>query len=420
MSAASSSAAASASPLPARTARTVRTDPTARPPLSGRSAVLALTAGIFSLVTTEILPIGLLTPIGATFRISDGAAGLMMTIPGLLAALAAPTVTAATARIDRRPMLWALLLVLAAADLLSALAPAYWTMLLARILVGLVIGAFWSIGSGLADRLVAERHRAVATAVIFSAVPLGSVLGVPAGVYLGDLAGWRTAFLAMAALSLLVAAALALTLPPLPPLHATRLAVLRGLLGDTPVRTGLLVTLLVVTAHFGSYTYITPFLADEAHAGPGLITAALLAYGAAGIAGTFAAGPRARRALRPTFTAAAGLLAAATLLLPVLGTGRPGALLLLLVWGFAYGAVPVCSQAWFLAAAPHAPEAASVLFTASFQATISLGALAGGAVVDAASTPTVMVLGGVTALLALGAMRLRGAPGGGGDAGAAS
>jgi predicted MFS family arabinose efflux permease len=67
-------------------------------------------------------------------------------------------------------------------------------MTVSRIVVGFVIGAFWSIGAGLAARLVKPELAGRATAVIFSAVPLGSVLGVPAGTFVGNLAGWRTAF----------------------------------------------------------------------------------------------------------------------------------------------------------------------------------------------------------------------------------
>ncbi|WP_344118148.1 MFS transporter [Streptomyces blastmyceticus] len=376
-----------------------------RSPVIGWLAVISVMMGIFCIVTTEILPIGLLTPIGDTFDISDGTAGLMMTVPGLLAAVAAPTVTVATRRIDRRFMLCVLMLVLALADLLAVVAPAYWVMMISRVLVGLVIGAFWSIGVGLAPRLVLEEQAGRATAVIFSAVPLGSVLGVPAGTFVGNLAGWRAAFVALGILTLLVFIALVVSAPPLPPQSVTRLTVLRTMLGTTQVRVGLAVTFLIVLAHFGTYTYVTPFLENVTHAGPGLITSCLLTFGAAGIVGNFIAGALVRRALPATFTTAAGLLAAATLLLPVLGTEKPGAMVLLAVWGLAYGAVPVCSQTWFLLSAPHAPEAASVLFTSSFQATISVGALAGGAVVDSTSTSTVMVLGGLAAIVMMAVAR---------------
>src|SRR6476646_2340333 len=103
-------------------------------------AVVSVMMGIFSIVTTEILPIGLLTSIGSSFTVSDGMAGLMMTMPGFLAALSAPLVTAATARIDRRLMLCAFILLLAMANFLAAAASSYWLVLVSRVMVGITIG----------------------------------------------------------------------------------------------------------------------------------------------------------------------------------------------------------------------------------------------------------------------------------------
>ncbi|THV30966.1 MFS transporter [Glycomyces paridis] len=362
--------------------------------------MLAVTAGIFALVTTEILPIGLLTSIGAEFSVSDGTAGLMMTVPGVLAAVAAPVVTTATARFDRRTMLCAFVSLLAAANVLAAAATDFGVLLASRVLVGVAIGGFWSIGAGLAGRLVpAAAGRA--TAVVFSAVPLGSVLGVPAGTFIGQLAGWRTAFAVLGFLSVAVLTALLLTLPPLPAERPTRAALLARVLRRAGTRFALAATVLVVLAHFGAYTYVTPFLEQVTGAGPTAITVALLVYGSAGIAGNLVFGALVSRWPRAAFAGVAAGIAAGTLLLPVAGRDLAGAIALLVLWGASYGGVPVCSQTWFARAAPDSPEAAGVLFTASFQATISLGALLGGAAVDRGSPSTVMALAGTTAALAV-------------------
>ncbi|MGW1655385.1 MFS transporter [Streptomyces atratus] len=386
------------------TAATTPSERTALPPrtpLRGRLAVVSVMLGIFSIVTTEILPIGLLTSIGSDFAVSDGTAGLMMTMPGLLAAVSAPLVTVATARVDRRVMLCAFMLLLALADFLIAAATDYRIVLVSRVMVGITIGGFWSIGAGLAGRLVRPASVGRATAVVFSAVPLGSVLGVPAGTFIGGLAGWRTAFVVMGVLSVGVLALMLLVVPPLPPAQVTRASLLRTVLDRPCTRFALLLTFLIVLSHFATYTYVTPFLEQVTHAGPALITVFLLVYGAAGIVGNFVGGALVTRRPRAAVSLAAGLIAAATALLPVLGRWEAGAVALLVVWGVAYGAVPVCSQTWFAKAAPDAPEAASVLFTASFQATFALGALAGGAVLDHLSVSAVMLLGGATAALAV-------------------
>uniref|UniRef100_A0AAU2VRC1 MFS transporter n=1 Tax=Streptomyces sp. NBC_00008 TaxID=2903610 RepID=A0AAU2VRC1_9ACTN len=379
-----------------------------RTSLRGWWAVSAVTLALFAIVTTEILPIGLLTPIAAEFGVANGTAGLMMTMPGLLAAVAAPTVTLATARIDRRLMLCALVLLLAVASFLTAAATAYWLVLVARVLVGITIGGFWSIGVGLAARLVGPASAGRATAVVFAAVPLGSVLGVPAGTSIGDLAGWRTAFASMGLLSTGALALLLLTLPALPPAEVTRPSVLRALLRGTGTRYALLMTFLIVMAHFATYTYATPFLRQITGTDPARITGYLLIYGAAGVAGNFIGGALVARAPRLAFGTAAATIAAATALLPVLGRTDAGALALLTVWGLGYGAVPVCTQTWFARAAPQTPEAATVLFTASFQATLAAGALTGGALVDHTSLRAVMWCGAVVAglvVLAAGARR---------------
>lgn len=360
--------------------------------------VWAVMLGIFAIVTTEILPIGLLTPIGADFGLTAGRTGWLMTMPGFVAAVAAPVVTVLTARLDRRVMLCVLMVLLAGAGFLAAAAPVYWLELVARFLVGLTIGGFWSIGAGLAGRLVPERWTGRATAVIFSAVPLGSVLGVPAGTFLGELAGWRTSFAALGLLSLAVLATLYFTVPPLPPLQVTRAAVLRNAL--KPSRNALIVTCLIVTAHFATYTYVTPFLRHVVR--PELIGLFLLIYGAAGLVGNLIAGTTASRHLTTTFASCAGLIALATLLMPVVGRSTAGALVLLVVWGLGYGGVPVCSMSMFAQAVPGSREAATVLFTSSFQAVLSAGALLGGLLVDAWSVSTAMVCGGMCAVLAAG------------------
>ncbi|ADB30724.1 major facilitator superfamily MFS_1 [Kribbella flavida DSM 17836] len=363
----------------------------------GWLAVGAVTAGIFTIVTAELLPVGLLGPIGTDFHVTPGRTGLLMTVPGLVAAVAAPVVTVLTARLDRRVMLCVLIAVLAVANFLAAMATEFWVQLVARVLVGLVIGGFWSIGAGLAARLVPPRSVVRATGVIFSAVPLGSVVGVPAGTLLGESAGWRTAFAVLGLVTVGVLGMLFLVVPPLPAELPTRLRLLVEVLKLRRTRLGLAATSLIVIAHFGTYTYVTTFLREvtgipAAYGGP-----LLLVYGVAGFAGNVLAGLGIARNLRGTFVTAASLLAVATALLPLVGRAAVPAVALLVVWGLAYGAIPACSMSWFAEAAPQSREATTVLFTSSFQATLSAGALLGGLVVDHLSVSAVMVCGSVLA-----------------------
>ncbi|WP_433683459.1 MFS transporter [Nocardia sp. CA-119907] len=371
-----------------------------RPPLIRWLAVVAVMLGIFSIVTTEILPIGLLTSIGSEFTISDGMAGLMMTMPGLLAAIAAPLVTVAAARVDRRLLLCGCTLLLVIANAVAATAPQFWVVLTSRVLIGITIGGYWSIAAGLAGRLVPPESVHRATSVIFSSVPLGSVLGVPAGTFVGHLAGWRAAFVVLGMVSAVVLALLAFALPSLPAEQAVNVTALRSGMRGSAVRIALLATLFVVLAQFGTYTYVTPFLEQVTQVSAEGITVLLLIYGVAGIAGNFLGGTLLGRP-RTALGCAVAAMAAAMLVLPLLGRWEFGAVALLIVWGIGYGGIPVVLQTWFANALPDAPEVASVLFTASFQATFCAGALVGGVIVDRTSPSTVLLCGGATALLVM-------------------
>ncbi|WP_067179219.1 MFS transporter [Microtetraspora niveoalba] len=376
--------------------------PPARSRMSGRLAVVAVAVATFSVVTTEMLPVGLLTGIGTGLEVSDGTAGLTMTVPGLVAAVAAPSVTLALGRTDRRRALVGLAGLLAAANLLSAVAPSFPVLVAARVLVGVCIGGVWAIAAGLAVRLVPARSAGRATMLIFSGIAVASVLGVPVGTLAGDLWGWRAAFAVMGLVALAATGALAALLPPLPVERAARVSDVPGLLRAGRVRLGLLTVLLLVTGHFAAYTYVRPLLERIPGFDAGAVSATLLLYGVAGVAGNFLAGTLSRDPRRPLLVIC-GSLAAVTAAMPLVAGGAAGATVLLALWGLAYGGVSVSTQKWLLTVAPHAPEGVSALFVAAFNVAISLGALLGGRVVDAASPLAVMPLGGLLALGALAA-----------------
>ncbi|MGW0532036.1 MFS transporter [Streptomyces sp. NPDC003032] len=370
----------------------------------GGLAVVAVATATFSVVTTEMLPVGLLTSIGSGLHVSDGTAGLAVTLPGLVAALAALLLPVAVRRADRRTVLCALMVLLAAANLASALAPAFGVLLVARVLVGVCIGGVWAIAAGLGVRLVREEAAGRATAVIFSGIAVASVLGVPAGTLLGELAGWRWGFAALAALALAVAALLAAVLPELPAREGVRIGAFADLLRIRRLRAGLLAVTLLVTGHFAAYTYVRPVLERVPGIGAGMISGLLLAYGTAGIVGNFAGGAvAARDPRRALLTISAGLGAVVLLLVPA-GGSLAATVALLVAWGLAYGGVSVSAQNWVMAAAPHAREAASALFAGVFNVAIALGAFAGGRVADSLGAGDVLWLGGGLAALALAAV----------------
>ncbi|MFF3981424.1 MFS transporter [Streptomyces sp. NPDC055808] len=372
--------------------------------------VVAVASATFTVVTSEMLPVGLLTPIGDALKVTEGTAGLTLTVTGLVGAVSAPLLTPLWGRFDRRAVLCALMAVLAVGNLLAAWSPHFAVMVAARVLVGMGMGGVWAIAAGLAVRLVPPKSIGSATSLIFSGIAVASVLGVPAGAYIGELANWRMAFVTVGALALVALVALAALLPRLPAEQDVRLGGVMRLFGEARVRTGLAVVALLVTGHFAAYTYVRPVLEEVSGASAGMIGTLLLVYGVAGVAGNFAAGAGAGRSPRSTLLVISAVLAATVTLVPVLGGSVLTAGVLLGVWGLSYGGVSVSTQTWLLASAPGTREAASSLFVGVFNGAIALGALAGGLVADGAGVTAVMWLGGGLAIAALAVTALGKAP----------
>lgn len=367
-------------------------------------AVASAALGTFTLVSAEMMPVGLLTRVRDAFGVTEGRAGLLVSLPGVVAALAAPLVPLAAGRLDRRKLLALLMALMAVANVVSSLASGFAVLLASRVLVGISIGGFWAVAGGLAIRLVPPSAVPRATSVIFGGVAAATVLGVPAGTLLGELGGWRAAFAALAALSALVLAALLLLLPRLPATKPVGLAELAGQLRNRAVVVGNLATFLIVVAHFGAYTFVSPALQDLAGLAPALVGPALLGYGAAGLIGNFAGGMAAGRDVIRTLLAIGLAQAAAVLAFRAFAHTPPGGVGVLLFWGLAYGGVSVSLQTWMLRAAPQAAEAATSLWAAVFNFSIALGAFAGGIVVDRVALHAVFVASGLLFLVAVAAV----------------
>ncbi|WP_049411425.1 MFS transporter [Stenotrophomonas maltophilia] len=345
-------------------------------------AVSAVGLATFSVVTTEMLPVGLLTPVAEDLGASTGTAGLMISLPAVLAAVFAPLVVIAAGGIDRRRTLCALLGLLLVANLASALAPGIGSLLAARVLVGFCMGGIWAIAGGLAARLVPAQRIGLATSIIFGGVAAASVLGVPLGVLIGDAWGWRSAFVAMTLFSAAVMLLHLRVVPALPVSTSVRPRQFVQQLGQRNLRRGLWLTGLLVSGHFIAFTYVRPLLTSVSGVDASWIGALLFGYGLAGIAGNFIAGPLAARHPRGTLLAIASSLLLTPVLFLWMGSTPAGGSVLMLVWGLAYGGVSVGLMGWMMKAVPQAVEIATALYVGVFNIGIALGAWGGGRLLD--------------------------------------
>ncbi|WP_020181205.1 MFS transporter [Methylopila sp. M107] len=344
-------------------------------------AIVATSIAGFSIVTAEMLPVGVLALLAADLGVAEGVAGRSVTVPGLVAAVAALAVVLGAGRFDRRLLIFGLVGMMALANVASALVADFGALLFARVFVGVSVGGFWALAAWLPGRIVAPRDVARATALAFAGVSAALVLGVPFGSEIGSAFGWRASFLALSALTVVALVGLMASLPPLPAPARVSVSELASLLRDAVPRAGLAATFLLVAGHYAAYTYVALILAEHGLE-PRLIGSALLIYGIAGIAGNVAAGAlagRNPRRLLPAIAAAIAIVLGGALFV---STTPASALALLAMWGALYGGAPVAVQMWMASAAPDRAQAASAAWVSIASGAIGLGAYLGGLLVD--------------------------------------
>ena len=364
-------------------------------------AVSSVAIGSFAFVATEYMPVGLLPQIAADLHVTPGTAGLMVTTPGVIAAISAPTLLLAAGRINRRLILLLLASLLLASNLIAALAPSFALMLVGRAFLGMSLGGFWTVALGASGQLVREPHAARASAIIFMGITLATVIGVPLGTLIAELTTWRMSFFATAGLAAFALGAQALLLPAIPPKVAMKMNDFGAMLSRSNVRRSLLLVGLQVGAHFAAYTYIAPFLERNASLPASWITAILLGFGIVGFVANFAVSAIVTRHLKASLFGLGGLIMLAVFALPLLQGSKVGVVSAVMVWGIAYGAIPLCLSVWMQLTSPDHPEAGSSLFVSTVQVAIALGSLGGGAVVDHIGIAAAMEAGGLLALLSL-------------------
>jgi predicted MFS family arabinose efflux permease len=371
-------------------------------------AVSAITASLFVFLTTELMPVGLLTPLSSSLGTTVGAAGLMVTLYGISAGLGVPFLVAGTRRVDRRALLCTLLVVLTLGNLVTAVSPNYPLVLATRLVMGFASGVFWAIGVSMAMRIVPERHAGRAAAVVMSGISIATVVGIPLGTVLESLTGWRTTFLIWAGLGALVLLAVAATVPSLPSDNAVPVRdVFRLPLANPRLRLVLVVVVLFVLGHFGAYTFVRPFLESGASATPAVVTAALMVFGAGGAIGNWIGGFAVARNPRAGFLAGGTGLVGSLLVLLALGDGPLAAVALPALWGISFGVVQLCQLTMTQAAAPDTFEAAMSLNTLAYNTSIAVAALLGGLLVDHLGVRSVLWFGAAASLLVVLATRGR-------------
>ena len=347
------------------------------------SAVAAMSLCVALLIAAEFMPVSLLTPIATDLGASNGMAGLAISISGLFAVPTSLLIATLSHRLDRRHVLMGLAALMLTSLVVIALSPNFAVLMMARALLGIVIGGFWALATATIMRLVSSQSVPKALGIMYTGNAVATAFAAPIGSYLGGLIGWRGVFWLLVPLVVINLLWMALCLPSMRsqarPHSAFRL------MRRPNIAIAIMGVTLTFAGAFSAFTYFRPFLETRTQVDLPQLSALLLALGLAGFAGTTAVSLLLRRHLYRMLRWFPLVLGVITLALLAVEHHFWSVALMLILWGALNSAIPVAWSAWITQGIADSPESGGGLIVAAIQLAITLGAAVGGWLLDSLS-----------------------------------
>lgn len=368
--------------------------------------VWVIGAAIFAQGTSELMLAGLLPELSRDLSVSIPHAGLLVSVFALGMLVGAPVLAVATLRAPSRLALLGFLAVFIAGHVVSGLTDSFGVLLAMRFVSAFVYAGFWAVGSATAIALTPVQRRGRAMSIVAGGLTLASVIGLPLGTWLGQQAGWRSAFWAVAVATVLVTVAVAALVPGIPPTRASVTAELRGLL--TPrLWLSYAITAVCTAAMLAPFTYLGAMLITDADAAESWVPIVLLGYGVGALAAIVVGGHAADRWPRGTLVTGFASLAVVTAVMSTLTHSLLATGVLAVLLGLAgFSTNPALGSRAF-ALAPSSPTLVAAGTTSGFNVGIAVGPwLAGLSLSAGHGYSTVPAIGTVLALMALALVAL--------------
>ncbi|MER8073503.1 MFS transporter [Streptomyces sp. NPDC094034] len=259
-------------------------------------AVYVLALGIFAMVTSEFVVAGLMPQLADGLDATVPQIGYLITAFAAAMAFGGPFLTVALLRTRQKSALMILFAVFLVGNVLAATATSYGVMLAARLISGVASQAFFGVAVSISVQLTRPEMRGRAIAAVMNGLMLGTLLGMPLSTLIGERFGWRAAFWAISALTVLAALCTIVGVPSLGRAEGTgnlreELAVFRKrrlwLVFSTST--------MIIGATFAAFSYLNPIMTEITGFSTGTVPLLLIAYGAATVIGNSVVGRLADR-----------------------------------------------------------------------------------------------------------------------------
>lgn len=255
-----------------------------------KKSLTALALGTLALGVAEFVMMGILPDVALDLGISIPRAGSLISVYAVGVCVGAPLTVVVARRRGLKSILLALAAVIAAGNLLAALAPDYGMLAASRFVAGLPHGAFFGVGSIVAERVAEPGRRTEAVSIMILGMTVANLFCVPLGTFLGNILSWRWAFVLAGGAGIAAAVFVACWVPRLPALPDNGLRGQFRFLTSSAPWLILGATLLANAGVFCWYSYVMPVMSRSAAPGEDALAGVMFVAGLGMFAGNLAGG----------------------------------------------------------------------------------------------------------------------------------
>ncbi|MBL1214231.1 MAG: MFS transporter [Ignavibacteriae bacterium] len=327
-------------------------------------------------ILSELMPSGILPQMMADLNINEVQGGNLVGYYAIASAIFAIPLISMTMQFNRKALLLILLAGFAVSNIVAGFLHSYSIIIFLRIIGGICAGVMWPMIAAYGMRLVNEEHHGKAIAVIMAGNTLGISVGMPIMTVIGNDYGWRTEFIALGGVIVVIALIGLFALPSTPGEKLTKSTSPFALFKIPEVLVVLLLTLLGVSAHYGVYVFITS-LVDEIQLAGGT-EGALILFGAGSLISVLLAIKYTDKYLRLLTVVMFGLLIASMIIFLIFGGIIGIAHFAFFLWGLSFGPLVTLLQAAVSKQVETAKDVATSIQSSTFNLSIMIAASIAG------------------------------------------
>lgn len=342
-------------------------------------SLIALTIGGFGIGMTEFVMMTVLPDIAKSLNITIPKAGHLVSAYALGVVIGAPLLVALAGSHPPKKILMFLMGLFTLFNAITAFAPSYTLLFIARLLCGLPHGAFFGVGAVVASRIAEKGQEARAVSVMFAGLTFANIIGIPVVTFIGHHFSWRITFMIISVVGLGAIASLSRWMPDMP--GASNPSIKKDLALFTHLEPWLVIGITAIGTGglFAWFSYIAPLLTKVTGFSPDVYTITLILAGCGMAVGNVIGGRLADRFSPLNATSSLLLLMAVCLIVMTFAAPyKAPVLIMTFITGAVAFAMASPIQMLVINSAHGAEMLASAMGQASFNMGNAIGAFLGG------------------------------------------